>query len=378
MFLNNDFKTKGYTVVRKFISKKQALKMGKDYEDFSLSNNLPGDPQIPESSSFYNYKPFISFLTNSTEKVSKIVGEDVLPTYCYSRVYNKNATLKKHVDRDSCEVSFTINFFSSEVWPIYLEDKTGKQVKVLLEPGDAMFYMGCDLYHWREPFEGSKVIQAFFHYVYLNGSRSEHFFDRKNHLPQHLKNQTSFSKSLSDYIVVLDNALQNSVCDKIISEYSNTDLKLATLGPLGITDTNMRNVLSYSISHQDSIGINKDIRGSIDLELFNSVSVCASLYREKFPNFEFLQDSGYDFLRYDVGGFYREHTDSFTTIPRALSLSFALNDDYEGGEFSFFNDEISYKIPKGSAIIFPSNFMFLHQIKTVTKGTRYSVITWLR
>ena len=36
-----------------------------------------------------------------------------------------------------------------------------------------------------------------------------------------------------------------------------------------------------------------------------------------------------------------------------------------------------YKTSKGSAIVFPSNFMFPHEVKEVTKGERWSIITWL-
>lgn len=64
--------------------------------------------------------------------------------------------------------------------------------------------------------------------------------------------------------------------------------------------------------------------------------------------------------------------------PRTISCSFALNDDYEGGEFAFFDRRIATKIKKGAAIIFPSNFMFPHEIIKVKKGTRYSIITWFR
>jgi predicted 2-oxoglutarate/Fe(II)-dependent dioxygenase YbiX len=59
-----------------------------------------------------------------------------------------------------------------------------------------------------------------------------------------------------------------------------------------------------------------------------------------------------------------------------VSCSFALNDNYEGGEFSFFDGQIKIKLPKGAALLFPSNFMYPHQILPVTNGTRYSIITW--
>ena len=37
-------------------------------------------------------------------------------------------------------------------------------VKVELEPGDMLIYSGCDLEHWREPFEGNNNAQVFLHY----------------------------------------------------------------------------------------------------------------------------------------------------------------------------------------------------------------------
>jgi predicted 2-oxoglutarate/Fe(II)-dependent dioxygenase YbiX len=52
-----------------------------------------------------------------------------------------------------------------------------------------------------------------------------------------------------------------------------------------------------------------------------------------------------------------------------------LNDDYEGGEIIVADNE--YHPTVGSALIFPSNFMFPHEVKPVTKGERWSVISWL-
>ena len=36
----------------------------------------------------------------------------------------------------------------------------------------------------------------------------------------------------------------------------------------------------------------------------------------------------------------------------------------------------AYKLEKGDALMFPSNFMYPHEVMPVTKGTRYSIITW--
>ena len=58
-----------------------------------------------------------------------------------------------------------------------------------------------------------------------------------------------------------------------------------------------------------------------------------------------------------------------------LSILGVLNNDYEGGEFYLIDDIIDLK--KGDVIIFPSNFMYPHKVEPVTKGTRYSYISWI-
>ena len=44
-----------------------------------------------------------------------------------------------------------------------------KGVRVDLKVGDMLLYSGCDLEHWREPFEGNVCSQVFLHYNHANG-----------------------------------------------------------------------------------------------------------------------------------------------------------------------------------------------------------------
>jgi hypothetical protein len=116
---------------------------------------------------------------------------------------------------------------------------------------------------------------------------------------------------------------------------------------------------------------------SADDALFKVVAEGGGIYNRKFPRFAFKTDSGYEALRYETGQFYKKHTDDGSYTPhRTVAFSLGLNNDYEGGGFSFF-DAFSVRIKAGHAIMFPANFMFPHEIKPVTAGTRYSMITWL-
>jgi len=57
-----------------------------------------------------------------------------------------------------------------------------------------------------------------------------------------------------------------------------------------------------------------------------------------------------------------------------LSMLGILNNDYEGGEFLVRDKQ--FKLKQGDMIIFPSCFMYPHEVKEVTKGIRYSFISW--
>ena len=182
-------------------------------------------------------------------------------------------------------------------------------------------------------------------------------------------------KNLNDYIVVIDNAVTPALCKTIIDEYKEcNDWVNATVR--NGENLNVRNCQTIGVSFNNIIEKNQEIRKKIDTYLFISASNVIKQYNEKFLNCNIEQDSGYDLLKYNVGGFYTQHTDSFKDRPREISCSFALNDDYEGGEFAFFNRELVYKLKKGSCIMFPSNFMYPHEIMPVTSGTRYSIVTW--
>jgi hypothetical protein len=183
---------------------------------------------------------------------------------------------------------------------------------------------------------------------------------------------------LEDYILHLDSFVSPDLCDKILQEYSSTDLWDYAQTGSGI-DIRSRNCSVIGISEPDIINQNQDVRKQLDEELYFAVASALKEYEQNFPylELEIKEDSGYELLKYEPGGYYIQHTDSFKESPRAISCSINLNDDYEGGQFAFFNREVVYELKKGSIILFPSSFMYPHEVMPVNNGTRYSIITWL-
>lgn len=182
-------------------------------------------------------------------------------------------------------------------------------------------------------------------------------------------------KELKDYILVTPNIVPFDLCDSLLDEYKDCDDWINAITGDG-ENLNVRNCQTIGLSFSNIIEKNKNTRQKLDQELFNCASKAIEEYKNRFPTTRIQEDSGYDLLKYNVDGFYTEHTDSFKDRPRAVSCSFALNDDYEGGEFAFFDRELVYRLKKGSCIMFPSNFMYPHEIMPVTSGTRYSIVTW--
>ena len=182
---------------------------------------------------------------------------------------------------------------------------------------------------------------------------------------------------LNNFILVLDGVFTPQLCDAILEEYASCDDWVDTvIGGGADVDKTIRNCSAIGMSYSSIIGKNQNTRTALDKYMHASVSEIIAKYTKNFPNCVIQQDSGYELLKYTEGQFYIQHTDSFKERQRAVSCSISLNDDYEGGEFAFFDRELKYKLSKGSAILFPSNFMYPHEIMPVTKGTRYSVITW--
>jgi len=480
--MNKQLLEQNFLVLREFIPQEDAKRLGIKFKEDCEKVNFPGDTQAENSHSVYNYKDALELLCNSTNSVSHIIEEPVLPTYTYGRIYKENSVLKKHTDRPACEVSVTLHLDGDHVWPIWVKNQSGRSHCVELNPGDALLYLGCIAPHWRDEFDGTWYAQFFMHYVRANGPAAECYFDveqiegvRKNQIidslidesvnktpiPRHLTNRylngillsnrdtreipnteqiteqidheedeemnfteeksilqileekknrirgnsnqveeskpiesafvrfdkgvelkkesNSSSKKLDDYIRVYENALSDRVCDDILNEYITTDDWSHAMTGGGL-DQNARNCDVIGTSNREIMDRNFNYRKMLDEKIYNCVNSCMKKYESDCVSKEGLsisQDTGYELLRYREGQFYVQHTDHFKQNPRVLSCSICLNDDYEGGEFAFFNRSIKIKPKKGTVIMFPSSFMFPHEVMPITKGNRYAIITWL-
>ena len=205
------FKKNKYQVIRNAVSKEicdiayHYLHISAEADYWLLKNNITHeenifignfkDAQVPNSYAKYADRLMETLLIKTIPVMEQKTGLKLIPTYSYCRLYRKCNILKRHKDRPSCEISTTL-CLGGDPWPIFI-DPTGsnnviserknihkanapKGLKYLLKPGDMIIYSGCELEHWREPFEGNLCGQVFLHYNHANGPFAKtNLFDKR-------------------------------------------------------------------------------------------------------------------------------------------------------------------------------------------------------
>jgi alkylated DNA repair dioxygenase AlkB len=160
-----------------------------------------GDSQVPRTSILRNDLLMETLLEEVRPALEQAVGAKLYPTYAYGRIYKKGDVLNRHKDRSACEVSVTLTLGSdgSTKWPICVNGMKGES-KIYLNPGDALVYRGCEIEHWREPFDGEQQVQLFLHYVEQNGPNAEWRFDKR---PQLGVNRSIKFKDAVNYLLLM-------------------------------------------------------------------------------------------------------------------------------------------------------------------------------
>jgi len=177
--LKKDFK---YKLIKNFLNKNE-INLLKEYclirhrnnkDNFDFVQNNNGDTY------FYADPLMESLMINKIELIEKETNLKLFPTYAFWRMYTYLAELTKHKDRPSCEISVTVMIGSDKTkWPIFMDGNL-----IELEEGDAVIYLGCELEHWREEFQGDWHAQVFMHYVDQNGPYIDFKFDKRYYIGQ--------------------------------------------------------------------------------------------------------------------------------------------------------------------------------------------------
>lgn len=179
--------------------------------------------------------------------------------------------------------------------------------------------------------------------------------------------------NLLDYVKVYKNVIKDS--EDTVKELSSFDFKLHKFYN---KHTNTRH------SHEKDLSVTHDQPSNLN-DLMQTVWKCIYSYTNKDINSLFTAWEGFSSLRfnkYDTNTLMDEHIDHIHSlfdgerkgIP-ILTVLGLLNNNYEGGDFILCGEKVEFE--KNDIIIFPSVFMYPHKVTEITKGTRYSFVSWV-
>lgn len=99
-------------------------------------------------------------------------------------------------------------------------------------------------------------------------------------------------------------------------------------------------------------------------------------YRSTYSATHWTDSEGWQLLKYGLNNHFVNHYDDSKVFPRTVSMSFYLNEDYEGGEIEFPRFGLKIKPRANQMVLFPSNYVYNHSVLPVTSGLRYAVVGW--
>ena len=180
---------------------------------------------------------------------------------------------------------------------------------------------------------------------------------------------------MKKYIKIFDNAIEYKTLGNFIRYVNTVDFQDAKVGD-GVVNKTIRNTFTFPLNNHGKSFTTVHWNNYLWYALNTYIKKYASEFRH--VEWKFLETI--EVLKYEEGGFYREHVDDFRENPRTLSGIFLMNNDYEGGElcFNLENEQIIIETLPNRLILWPSNFCFPHEVKPVKKGIRYSLVTWAR
>ena len=202
MRIEGDYGKDGYAAIRGLVPPEVASNLlnqlridlagaGKSFVTFAQPQPLSRHRTVDISGHFY--PPLTTFLWGLTPTIGELTGADLLPSYDYFRIYQKDDICRVHSDRPSCEhsVSLTLAYSDNLPWPLQIGSTRVKVEEpcvedfgdepfaaIEMQPGDAVLYRGTDLRHGRmHPNPNRWSAHLFLFWVERGGPFEKHAFD---------------------------------------------------------------------------------------------------------------------------------------------------------------------------------------------------------
>jgi Rps23 Pro-64 3,4-dihydroxylase Tpa1-like proline 4-hydroxylase len=87
-------------------------------------------------------------------------------------------------------------------------------------------------------------------------------------------------------------------------------------------------------------------------------------YQNEYPSLKLDKSEAIQVIKYRKGEFFTPHTDAVKG-ERTLSAVLFLNNDFEGGVLNFPSQKLEIEARPGRLVFYPSNFLFINEIKPI-------------
>lgn len=185
------------------------------------------------------------------------------------------------------------------------------------------------------------------------------------------------NSQLKNYVVKYSGFFDESFCKDIVLSIESVNWNLHNF-------YNARTKQTQSHDHELSVSYEQvPLKTQLDQAIWNILQQYVT------KDMAYMSDwfncwTGYSFSRfnrYNESTQMRLHCDHIHSLfdgerkgVPILTVLGALNNDYDGGEFMLCGEQIEFKA--GEVLVFPSNFLYPHEVKPVKSGIRYSFVSW--
>jgi|TARA_B100001113_G_scaffold40512_1_gene28724 hypothetical protein len=189
--------------------------------------------------------------------------------------------------------------------------------------------------------------------------------------------KTSSAPTLTDLIYIKRNFLSREQCNVIIDEFESS--------PLEAGQEQCRHAVTDILTRSTFITQDSQI-GTDSFKLIHStIETMINDYHDYLDTFEsfhvmrrgssMLHPHKYRIMKYEKGAWIHPHVDHDMGIYGSCTIN--LNEEYEGGDFAFWNGKHKIKLGVGDVMIWPADYFWVHEVEEITNGIRYSANTFL-
>ena len=205
--------------------------------------------------------------------------------------------------------------------------------------------------------------------------------DNNNNIEDEIK-QGQFGLSISDHILHLPAFIDKNQCISVMNSLDNLERDDSAPYTDGLLNDDADTYFDPDIKYIDNV------RDRIFIDGLKEYASKVRSFNWSYYDTKSFHCSEMIIRRYNEGSEFKYHHDDiigeifphwFLRRQNILTCNFYFSDakDYEGGDLKFTCSDKKYHTSMGDIIIFPSNWMFYHEVQKITQGKRYSGTVWL-